>query len=378
MPITMPTEPRRERPMSIFRPNTHTLPKMDSRARGAAGSLCTTLALPIPLFDRHGGIAIETRAAKGLISAFGELEDFETAVGAVGSVGLLVTGRGRFRAKLTQLSLDRLRLMAGDETLPRVALVTVPPHGVLVSLALDGGALPIWGGIEARSGEIITIAPGQKSHARTIGPCRWGAILGSARDFLEYGAAMSGSHFDLPSGITRWRPPALAERQLRQLYQAAMRMADVRSETLVDAVAAHGLEQQLFHALINCMVEGAAEEEGVTSRRRRDLVVRFEERIQTDQSRRLTEICAALGVSKRLLRESTHQQLNITPERYLRMRRLLEAQRVLRSADPHSTTVLQVASQHGFRNLSRFVRDYRAIYGELPSATLRRPWLPQI
>ncbi len=311
----------------------------------------------------------------GLIPAFGELEHFEAAIGSVGSIGLLVTGRDRFRAKLTQLSLDRLRLTAGDERLARIALVTVPAQRVLVALALDGGTLPIWGGIEARLGEIITIAPGQRTHARTIGPCRWGTMLASARDLIQYGAAMSGGHFDVPSGIARWRPPATAERQLRQLYQTAMRMAEVRSEALADTAAAHGLEQQLFHALINCMVAGTAEEEGTTSRWRRDLIVRFDERIQTDRSQRVPEICAALGVSKRLLRKCAHQQLNIAPARYLRLRRLQEAWRQLRTADPHSTTVLQVARQHGFRDASRFARDYRAVYGELPSATLRRPWM---
>ncbi len=306
------------------------------------------------------------------------MEDFEAAIDAVGSVGLLVTGRGRFRAKLTQLSLDRLRLIGTDERLARVALVRVPPQGVLVSLALDGGTLPIWGGIEARLGEIITIGPGQKTHARMVGPCRWGIILASARDLFEYGAAMRDGHFHVPSGIARWHPPALAERQLRQLYQTAMRMADVRSDVLADAVAAHGLEQQLFHAMINCMIEGTAEEEDVTSRRRRDLVVCFEERIQTDRSQRVADICATLGTSMRLLRKCTHQHLNVAPGRYLRLRRLQDVRQALRSADPHSTTVLQVASQHGFHNLGRLVREYRAVYGELPSATLRRPWMSHI
>ena len=36
------------------------------------------------------------------------------------------------------------------------------------------------------------------------------------------------------------------------------------------------------------------------------------------------------------------------------------------------TTVGRVAYEHGFHHLFRFARDYRRIYGEAPSATLKR------
>ena len=66
-------------------------------------------------------------------SVFGEPEDFEDALRADGVGALLVTGHGRFRARLTQISLDRLRLASAEEEVARVAVVAVPANTVLVS-----------------------------------------------------------------------------------------------------------------------------------------------------------------------------------------------------------------------------------------------------
>jgi hypothetical protein len=54
-------------------------------------------------------------------SVFGEAEDFQAALSADGVAGLLVTGHGQFRARVTQVELDRLRLTAVHEAQPRIA-----------------------------------------------------------------------------------------------------------------------------------------------------------------------------------------------------------------------------------------------------------------
>ncbi len=57
---------------------------------------------------------------------------------------------------------------------------------------------------------------------------------------------------------------------------------------------------------------------------------------------------------------------------YLKQKRLEAARRTLLTAEPLTTSVTEVATQWGFFHLGRFARDYRQLFGELPSETLKQ------
>ena len=63
---------------------------------------------------------------------------------------------------------------------------------------------------------------------------------------------------------------------------------------------------------------------------------------------------------------------------YLRLRRMSLVYRALWRGDPDAASVSEVARRYGFRNLGRFAASYRALFGELPSATLRRSLHPEM
>src|SRR5438270_738813 len=85
-------------------------------------------------------------------SVFGEPEDFEEALRADGVAALLVTGRGRFRARLTQILLERLHLASAEEELARVAVVVVPANTILVSWPIGDG--PVSNSRSGRAGGV--------------------------------------------------------------------------------------------------------------------------------------------------------------------------------------------------------------------------------
>ncbi len=101
-------------------------------------------------------------------------------------------------------------------------------------------------------------------------------------------------------------------------------------------------------------------------------MARFEDLLEAGLGRRMTDICKALGVSERLLRECCNAHLRLSPSAYRRRRAMQRVHRALRSGDPETTSVSEIAGLHGFRDPNHFAAHYRAIYGELPSATLRR------
>ena len=86
---------------------------------------------------------------------------------------------------------------------------------------------------------------------------------------------------------------------------------------------------------------------------------------------RIGKLCRELNVSERTLRHVFHEQMNMTPLEYLKSRKLNHVYKVLRKADPAEVLIKQVAYSNGFYHLGQFSRDYRRLFGELPSHTLQ-------
>ena len=85
----------------------------------------------------------------------------------------------------------------------------------------------------------------------------------------------------------------------------------------------------------------------------------------------VAQLATAAGVSERTLRDAFQHCFGLAPVRYLNRRTLHQVRSALKAADPSLATVTQVATQFGVWELGRFARDYRNLFGELPSATLR-------
>ena len=83
------------------------------------------------------------------------------------------------------------------------------------------------------------------------------------------------------------------------------------------------------------------------------------------------QLATAAGVSERTLREVFQQYFGVGPVRYLNRRALHQIRRALKAADHSVATVTEIATRFGVWQFGRFARDYRVLFGELPSETLR-------
>ncbi len=85
----------------------------------------------------------------------------------------------------------------------------------------------------------------------------------------------------------------------------------------------------------------------------------------------VADLEAATGVSARTLYYGFKQYRSATPLKYLKRVRLMRARRHLLEAQMRGGRVGQIAANVGYENKSQFARDYRAYFGESPTATLR-------
>ena len=82
----------------------------------------------------------------------------------------------------------------------------------------------------------------------------------------------------------------------------------------------------------------------------------------------VAELALHLNLSTRSIQTACAQTLGISPKIFLRALRLSEVRREI----VYSNTVSEAATRWGFWHFGHFSRDYRSMFGELPSATLAR------
>jgi AraC-like DNA-binding protein len=288
-------------------------------------------------------------------------------------INLLVTSQGALKANLTWATLHHLQLLHGEEDMPRIAFISLPPTLVFVGFATHLDSPMRWGGVELQTGDLIFHSPGERFHQRTTGACSW-SLLGFVPEHLErYCEALSGKTLSLPAAARILRPAARDAARLRRLHVQACRLAETRPKVLAHPEVARAIEQGLIHALVTCLA-AKPRDDGAARRHHTRIMVRFEEVLaeHPNQQLHLPELCALIAVSERTLRSCCTEFLGISPSRYMLLRRLQAVRIALRDADPATANVAEIANGCGFTELGRFAGAYRTAFGEAPSTTLRR------
>jgi hypothetical protein len=137
------------------------------------------------------------------IAVFNDPRAFEAALQRGCTVDLLVTGQGRFQAEMVSIVLPQLGLLQARERLARIAAVSVAHGSMLIILPPEPGQPQTCGGVCLSADEIMIATPGERLHVWTRGPCNWGIISVSVKEFRRHGHAMIGRNFELASGVSR-------------------------------------------------------------------------------------------------------------------------------------------------------------------------------
>lgn len=155
---------------------------------------------------------------------------------------------------------------------------------------------------------------------------------------------------------------------LRSLYHLALS----QPQSLSQGRSAHLILEDFLPLLIDALPRSRGKSVTWAAFRRAELIKQAQLYMEThlDQPLTLTSLCQALHTSQRPLHYGFQELLGVSPMAYLKVLRLTAARRQLHQADPGQTTVAEVASNLGFWSSGHFSRDYKNLFGELPSATL--------
>jgi len=81
------------------------------------------------------------------------------------------------------------------------------------------------------------------------------------------------------------------------------------------------------------------------------------------------ELCQVAGVSERTLQYLIRQKYGITPKAYLQLVRLNGVHRALYRTNSRKAKIADIANDWGFWHMGQFAKDYKGLFGELPSVT---------
>jgi AraC-like DNA-binding protein len=286
---------------------------------------------------------------------------------------MTVLGHGPFTARIVRVDLGRLWMQRTEESGPRVLHGYSDMQRVAVVFETRPGSAMTWNGVAVEADSLAIMESGRHYHQRFSGTPRWASASFPVSETGALLGTIIGREPDLQGRVRPIRAGAEAIGRLRRLHAKIGRLVERSSDSPGSSDAARGLEQAMTLAIAHCVAD-AGEPHGDAAWRRREILIR---RLRAfvaanpDKALYIPEICEAIGVSDRTLRACCQDYFGMGPNRYLVLRRMHLAHQRLLAVGPGEATVTEIAMKYGFWELGRFAVEYRRIFGERPSATLR-------
>lgn len=271
------------------------------------------------------------------------------------------------RMDLQEVQVGGAATYAGDGT-PNSLTLGIPMTEAR-RIRIDGHALEPDSFVVVRPDQPLTFAARQAT--------RWVGV----RIRLESDDERRNEFFDaeritahLHSGTRAQTDP----RHLAKLRELITKITDAQERKTILAQGAAAAEQEVLLAVSRAIQSSTATRDNHIGRpqvSRNRVIARTLELIESHKGKSLCidDLCAVSEVSERTLRNVFQEYFGVGPMRLLKVRQLLEIRIGLLAADPEHDTVTRIAGRFGVWDFSLFARNYKALYGESPSQTLRRP-----
>ncbi len=284
-------------------------------------------------------------------------------------------GPGRFEVDMTASVVDEVVLNRTRIEALSAGVVVPDPAYVAFVLPLRWEGRYLFNGAEVTASSLC-ISGGRNGY-HTHGASREGMVVALPRSrLIETVAALRGVHpqeIRLGDGILNLPAPVVAGLRER-LVTVLAQTSGARGSSLSEQER-RNFTNELYQLLIDAYLD-ARPDAGVCAQRvsrQKEIVRRAEERFVAagDQPVSLADLCAAAGVGRTALQLAFQGLYDESPLGYFRKRRLMQARETLVLAPPERAAVKRAALGAGLNALGRFSVEYRLLFGERPSATLR-------
>ena len=290
-------------------------------------------------------------------------------------VGTYILSRESRPWERTAFRLGECLLQRGVDGAPHVTTGRMDPDKVGFLVVGEDAAPRSCNGQLLDAGSIFGWGAGAEVAVLAREPGAWLALTVSPEALARVAAAADPERAptrEISTGILEAHADGAAT--LRALLGEAAAAFDRAGTAGLPAEAARRLGEDVLRLVARLSAGGR----GAPPRKRRPrvdrarVVSRVEELFAATSAEPVyvSTLCEALGIPERTLRLVFVEQYGAGPTHVLRCRRLCQARRALLEAPPEAH-VAGIAGRFGFWHLGQFAVDYRRLFGERPSETLR-------
>jgi AraC-like DNA-binding protein len=267
-----------------------------------------------------------------------------------------------------------LTVDAGDsvfcaaETAAAVSAASAMKNDTMAFCIGSGGWTVNGHSVDRRS--LAFFSEGTETVAAAAAPINWLALNVSRASFARSFENFTHRSFPVMDGIAIFTPKEAQNLRLRNDFITAAGLAKSAPHLLRAGEIRASLEKTLLETLFNSLGYPAVSEH----LNYHSLATRARDYLKAHNWRAVfqADLCAELDISDRSLRRLFVDYFGMSPGRYLKLLRLNQARRALRSVEQPAANVTEVGMRYAFFDLGRFAADYRGLFGELPSSTLRK------
>jgi len=305
---------------------------------------------------------------------FTDFEEFTQATRAW-DLDFIQLDRGNFETEITQVGVGNFLLAQASFNRFIDQRGSSPPGLWTFAILADKSSDIIWRGRQVGKKSLMIYAPGSEIDAQSR-PGFDVYTLSYPESLLDELAQMS----EIPSFRTLIESSDLVAANSSELSKCREQTKHVLSAIKEQPLKLNSramldeMKFSLSQQLISILVFSRPEYHKPSYRKRNRALGRAKAYLREHGEEPVTvrDLCRVSEVSERTLRYAFLEQFGVSPKSYLLAMRLNGVRRQLSHADSSSATIADVANHWGFWHMGQFAKDYRRLFGELPSETLRR------
>ena len=282
---------------------------------------------------------------------------------------------GAFRGSLLHTQVGSLGIFRNRWERAIHYLGVAPEGTVALGLTLAQSGEGRWNG--QRMGPDDMLVAGCGTEGEYLSAPLWDSVIFAIPE-TELTQQIAELTHDDPRGFVAYGIARLTPQAAAQVRQAARAYLDASARALARPDAPSPLPEMarpmielIAHALVSARSPRSPKK---SLNRQRQLILKADDyrAHNKDQPLRISQLCREIDVSERSLRDAFHKLTGMSPLVYLKTQQINQVYRTLHDADPAEALIKQVAYSYGFRHIGQFCREYKYMFGELPSATLQR------